>query len=1391
MAKRYFNWKLAAVLVMGLAVLVATTFGLRQWQRGRRVSNELSLGTKAYSESRWEDAADQFGRYLAVVPDDIPVLLKYADSQLNIRPLKSNNIQQVIAAYRAVLRLAPAHVEAAIRLSEVYLGVDMAGEAEQVAARALQSTQSLELRKMLAIALAGQRKFAEAAAELENVIKDNPEEIQSYDILGKLVEQRPQDFNVPSQFWFDEVVKKNPSSAQAFIIRGAYYLRRGEKTRATADFNEAAKKDFSDPNIRLQLADNLVTAGDIQQARQQIEIVFGHNPSSQTLWRIWAQLAMRSGETSTMLEIADNGLKSLSSQPWDFMPLAVELYIRGGQLDKAADCISQLRKRDIAPPRTAFLEGLLAEAKGQGYEAVRCWQKAMELGAEPATLRIVLAHALSDLGDTQSAIKQLRALVSEQPSHVRARVDLARLLGEIGRWDESLEHANAALQISPQDADAIFAYAHARANLMVRSAAGYNLTAGRELEEYLHKLDDATRGRIDVKLLEFQLALNRDDFAGAESLLSQLKNVYPSDVRVTLAETNLLVSQGKTVEAVAVLTQAIDKFPDSVVLVRALAGLLSAQGAKQQCEELVNRAMANSRQPSAKRQFGLLLAGLYANWNEETKRCDLLARLSDQFPEDIPVLRAVLTCPAVLKDLSRSQKIVDNIKTIEGERGWQWRYEQARVWFAQSDFKTSYPQIVLLLKENILTDPDNQVSRMLLAAAYERAGDVRLAIATYEEAMNHSPGDVRIMVAAADVLYKANEYDRADQILRRAAESKLEYPELKRLQLQSFLRRGEFDSAGAVLEDILAADSNNQSVGLSLAFLQMRQGHLDDAADTLRTLSAGDINSFSVAAAWVELNIRKGKTAEAIGMCDDIVIKFKDASALVLRARTYASLGQNDKAEADFERAVSIEPNNVEVLLTKSDFYRSIGQLDKAVTDIQLALTIDQNDVQIQKRAVSLYLSSPDLARYSLGLFLLDKALQATPRDIDLQLYKARLLISNDTSPALEEARGILEAIAKQQPLINETWQLLAEVATRQGQPAKAMDIALRGLAYRPNDRSLLLLKAELEKARSPQLAIPTLRALWELDSNDSETAAYLAETYIDAGEYGQAIILLKTQLGMKNAPFAERRLKVVLGAATHKAGNRDEAEEIFTALQQSLPDDHMPLLAQIRLLEDDKSWGQISRKVEMWGQSHPGDFNVPLVVANDLAGVQGDEPKKMAEDLLRRILQRKPDSHGAIYSLATLLRANGHSAEAAELYQRILSLDPNYVVAANNLAWILCEDQNQCQKAMELAEQGLKKQPNYVDLIDTRGMACYRLGRFERAVEDFNCCVTLYPPNKPALTSSYFHLACALEKLGKTSRALENIKKAIDLNNTVGGLTAADSTEARQLFQKLSEGGS
>ena len=120
MPRRYFNWKLAIVLVVGLAVLCVTAFGLRQWQKQNRAERGLVLGNKAYEERRYEDAARYLGRYVGVHQDDVPALLKYADAQLKITPLKQNNVQQAIATYHIVLRAEQSNYEAATRLIELY-----------------------------------------------------------------------------------------------------------------------------------------------------------------------------------------------------------------------------------------------------------------------------------------------------------------------------------------------------------------------------------------------------------------------------------------------------------------------------------------------------------------------------------------------------------------------------------------------------------------------------------------------------------------------------------------------------------------------------------------------------------------------------------------------------------------------------------------------------------------------------------------------------------------------------------------------------------------------------------------------------------------------------------------------------------------------------------------------------------------------------------------------------------------------------------------------------------------------------------------------------------------------------------------------------------------------
>jgi tetratricopeptide (TPR) repeat protein len=1389
MPGRYFNWKLVIVLLIGFVVLGSTAFGLRKWQRSRRAEQGLVLGNKAYDEHRWEEAVNQLGRYLGVMQDDVPALLKYAESQLNIRPLKQSNVQQAIAAYRNVLRLDPGNLKAAKPLSEMYLSMGMSGEAELVVTRALQAGESIELRKVLAIALANQRKFTEAAKELESIIEKNPEQASAYEVLGRLVEQRPEDFTEDPNFWFDQAVKTNPFSAEAYIARGAYFLRQGNKNGAMADLEQAEQKDLSDPTTRLRLAEGLINVDASDRAKKQLEIVHTSEPNNQLLWQLWAQLALKSDSNDMMLKVADTGLKELSSQPWDFMPDAAELFIRCGQLERAEECIAMMRQKDVAPATTAFLEGLLAESQGRDYEAVKYWRQAIQLGAKSARTRILLANALWRLGDRQSGINQLRTLVSEQPNLFSGRMTLARMLAETGRWADVAEQTRMARQISPHSGDAVLLDIQARMQVLADSKTDKESSSYRDIEATLGNLDKVTNGAPEVKLLQFRLALQRDNLPEAEKLIAYLKKAHPAELKVTLAEADLLVAQNKTDDAIAKLREVIGTSPQSTAVLSRLVVLLAAKGDHQECETLIKNVLASAGQPSAKREMALLLSDVYSRWNEGGKRYSLLNSLAEELQDDILVKRELLTCEEVLKDNSRAQHIVDTIKSIEGDDGWQWRYEQAKIWFAQEDFKNRYPQIVSLLQENLLANPDDQASRMLLAAAYEKGNDQRLAISAYTEALNRSPKDIRIIVPAVAALYRAGEYTRAEEILKRATEEKLYHPELERLEIQGALGRGDLGSANYVLEKMLVRDPNNRSVCLSLALLKIRQDKFTEADKLMEKLRTEEPNSLPIAAAQVELDIRRGKSGDALHICDEMVNKLHTASAILFRGRTYAALKQADKAREDFERAVTMEPNNADAWVAKSIFHHSLGESDKAISDIRHALSVIPDNPQIQKTAVSLYLASDNNALRQEGESILQKAMDSNPEDAELRLQKAKMLLAKGTAPGIEEATGILQSITEQQPDIGDAWVLLAQIALQDGKPAKAIDIALRGLVRRPNDRTLLLLKARGEAARSPALALPTMRALWELDPNNADAIISLAETYVAAGEYDNAVNFLRKQPVFADV-LQQRRIKLALAVALYKNGYKTESEEILRVLHESEPNDPSPLLAQIRLLRDDKLWGQLREKVTALCEEHFNEIETTVFIADELAGVKDGEGKQIAEELLRCVLKRDTNSAVVMTRLGMLLQTSGRSAEAAKLYERVLERQADNLIVINNLAWILCEEQGHPKEAIDLAERGLAKAPDYVDLIDTRGMAYYRLKQYDKAMQDFNKCIRLYPSRALAIVTSYFHLGRCLADLGEKTQAIEQLNKALELNKELGGLGSADIAEAHRLLVQLSGGG-
>ena len=77
-------------------------------------------------------------------------------------------------------------------------------------------------------------------------------------------------------------------------------------------------------------------------------------------------------------------------------------------------------------------------------------------------------------------------------------------------------------------------------------------------------------------------------------------------------------------------------------------------------------------------------------------------------------------------------------------------------------------------------------------------------------------------------------------------------------------------------------------------------------------------------------------------------------------------------------------------------------------------------------------------------------------------------------------------------------------------------------------------------------------------------------------------------------------------------------------------------------------------------------------------------------------------------------------------------------------------------------------------------------MGKLREAFQDFSKCIELYPKNSPALTISQFHLARTLVALGQNYKAVGNLKKTLEFNNRLGGLSPVEINETEHFLKKL-----
>ena len=155
---------------------------------------------------------------------------------------------------------------------------------------------------------------------------------------------------------------------------------------------------------------------------------------------------------------------------------------------------------------------------------------------------------------------------------------------------------------------------------------------------------------------------------------------------------------------------------------------------------------------------------------------------------------------------------------------------------------------------------------------------------------------------------------------------------------------------------------------------------------------------------------------------------------------------------------------------------------------------------------------------------------------------------------------------------------------------------------------------------------------------------------------------------------------------------------------------------------------------------------------AYELLGRNYIDQRKLdeAQREFEALLAVNPRSVGAQTVIGMLLHSKSKVDEAAKAYEKALEIDRSAAVAANNLANIYADRNQNLDDALKLAQTAAEKLPEEAAVTDTVGWVYYKKQLPTLAVPQFEKCVQK-SPNNPLF---HYHLGLAYALAGDTAKA-------------------------------------
>lgn len=326
-----------------------------------------------------------------------------------------------------------------------------------------------------------QRAFVDASEQLRQLESNDPHYFEGQFFLGLAAHQSGNTLEAAAAL---ERLAEALPLPEAMNNAGAFWLLQGEQTKGMGWLRRAVVISPTDPVYRFNLGYALWKAGSFAEAAQQLKLVAEQNPRDGETLFLWAKALEASGNTAEASKVDDQAKRNFPNYArWAVAPnqipapfrlktefIRTQLIKLERQRGNAGKAVSSSSGNSAPAPATAAVTNVGPTVATPGVsldrarqlldtrndnEAILELQRLLTVEATNAEGHYLLGTALQRRNEVDKAVSSYQSAVYWNPRHIAGHLALCRLF--LARNDRALAltHARQALQIEPQNRDAI------------------------------------------------------------------------------------------------------------------------------------------------------------------------------------------------------------------------------------------------------------------------------------------------------------------------------------------------------------------------------------------------------------------------------------------------------------------------------------------------------------------------------------------------------------------------------------------------------------------------------------------------------------------------------------------------------------------------------------------------------------------------------------------------------------------------------------------------------------------------------------------------------------------------------------------------------------------------